>query len=126
MDYNTYRKNRLRSEERFGVMRMDMLAQSLDTALRDLQKRLVGFENLDERVDAAFSLFKDLTAYVLKDQPKDTAAHILRQSRDFVITFERRSPVKKGEEIVVPIEDIFVILSIALDSQCAMCFKSCP
>lgn len=120
----SYFKNQLRPEERLAIMHVDMLARSLDAAVHDLTGRLKGYEHLEAELAAVRTIYRRIKEYALKDQPKETASIILRQSRDFVISLERRSPVKKEQEVVMPISDEWQFVQVVLDSRCAVCLKS--
>ena len=119
-----YFRTRLRPQERLGVMHLDMLGRSFNVALKDLGSKLDGYEDLDKDVETMRSILRRLVEYVLKDQPKDTANIILRQSRDFIINLERRSPVRKEQEVVMPVGDEWQFVQVVLDSRCAVCMKT--
>lgn len=120
----SYFKNRLRPEERMGVMHMDLLTRSFNVAIKDMGAKLEGYPNLYAEIEAVRTTCRNLVEYALKDQPPDTRDIILRQSRDFVISMERRSPVKKELEVVMPIGDEWQFVQVVLDSRCAVCLKS--
>jgi len=121
---SNYFKTRLRAEERLGVMHMDLLTRSFNAALKDLGSKLEGYEDLEGDIKTVREICKKIVAYALKDQAKDTADIILRQSRDFVISLERRSPVRKEQEVVMPISDEWQFVNVVLDSRCNICLKS--
>lgn len=120
----SYFKNRLRPQERLGVMHMDMLGRSFNVALKDLGSKLDGYEGLDEDVETMRSICRRMVDYALKDQPPETADIILRQSRDFWINLERRSPVRKEQEVVMPISDEWQFVNVVLESRCHLCLKT--
>lgn len=120
----SYFKNRLRPEERLGVMHIDMLSRSLDVAMEDLRPRMEGYENLDEEMETVRAIYRRILQYALKDQPEDTEDIIKRQSRDFTISLERRSPIRKEQEVVMPISDEWQFVNVVLESRCGICLKS--
>lgn len=44
MDYQEYKRRRLKGEERLALMQLDMLARSFDAAANDLKDRLAGYK----------------------------------------------------------------------------------
>ena len=120
----SYFKNRLRPEERLAIMHVDMLARSLDAAMGALMGRMEGYEHLDAEMAAVRTIYRRIVEYALKDQPKETADIILRQSRDFIISLERKSPIRKEQEVVMPISDEWQFVSVVLESRCRLCLKS--
>lgn len=122
----SYFEKRLRPEQRLGIMHIDMLSRSLQAAVDDLGNKLDGYENLEGDIKTVEDIYRRMVAYALKDQPKDTASIILRQSRDFTISLERRSPIRKEQEVVMPISDEWQFVNIALESRCRMCLMSAP
>lgn len=119
-----YFKTRLRPEERLGVMHMDLLARSFNGAIARMEPKLKDYERLEEDKAALRDICRRLTEHALKDQPADTADIILRQSRDFTLSLERRSPVKPEQEVVMPISDEWQFVRVVLDSRCAVCVKT--
>lgn len=120
----SYFKNRLRPEERLGVMHIDMLSRSLDVAIKDLGHRLDGYEHLDAELAAMQTIYRRIIQYALKDQPPEMEDIIMRQSRDFTISLERRSPIRKEQEVVMPISDEWQFVNCVLDSRCRLCLMS--
>lgn len=119
-----YFKTRLRPEERQGVMHMDLLTRSFNAAVKDMGAKLEGYLNLEAEIEAVRTICKNMVEYALKDQPPDMADIILRQSRDFVISLERRSPVRKEQEVVMPISDEWQFVNCVLESRCRICVKT--
>ena len=116
-----YFENRLRPDERLGVMHMDMLSRSFDVAIRDLGHKLDGYPNLEAEIEAMHTICLNMVAYALKDQDDGIKKVVLRQSRDFVIGLERRSPINKEQEVIMPISDEWQFVNIVLDSRCRTC-----
>ena len=120
----SYFETRIRPEERQGVMHMDMLSRSFDTAIRSMGRKLAGYEALEEDARTLKEICERLRDWALKDQSADTMDIILRQSRDYVLGLERRGPVRRGEEVVMPIEDEWQFVSVTLESRCRTCMMT--
>ena len=120
----SYFKTRLRPEERMGVMHMDMLGRSFNVALEDIRGKLEGYEGLEQDVETMRGICLRMVEYALKDQPPETASLILRQSRDFTIGLQRRSPVRKELEVIMPISDEWQFVQAVVESRCSICLLS--
>lgn len=124
MDYPEYKKRRLRNEERLAVMKLDMLTRSFGEAVCALENRLKGYKYTKRDLCMVVSVCKKLVREALGESPQDIAAQILRQSRDYCMGLERRSVVKKMEEVVMPMDDEWQFIHITLDSRCGICLKT--
>lgn len=124
MDYAEYKRRRLNGGERLAIMQLDMLARSFDAAMKDLKGRLEGYKWLKRDVGLIQKTCMRLMEEAVREVPKDTLELVLRQSRDYTIGLVRRSPIRKEEEIVMPLSDEWQFVDIALSERCATCMKT--
>lgn len=124
MDYGEYKARRLRNEERMAVMTLDMLSRSFAYQIEQLEGRLKHVKYLKRDKALVGKICMKLVTAALEGSPPDIAAHIIRQSRDFRFGLERISPVRKKEEVVMPLDDEWQFIHICLDSRCAICLKT--
>lgn len=127
MDYAEYKKRRLSQAERMAVMQLDMLQRSFNDAVNALSDRLAGVKGVKRDIGLLNYICRRLVKEALTaapGAPEEIAAHILRQSRDFQFELKRISPVRKMEECVMPLEDEWNFVHIALDSRCGLCLKT--
>lgn len=128
-DWKEYAKRRLRNDERLAVMEMDMLSRSFAAAMAVLEPRLTagGVKGVKRDIGMLKYICERMLKETLNCQPgvpEEVAAHLVRQSRDFRFALERIAPVRKQEEVVMPLEDEWQFIQIVLESRCAMCLKT--
>lgn len=124
MDYREYAKKRLRNEERVAIMTMDMLARSFEHNVDQLSRRLEGVKNVKRDLGMIRYICDRLMRAAIGDSPAEIAEHLIRQSRDFQLGLERISPVRRMEEVVMPLEDEWQFVHICLESRCGLCLKT--
>lgn len=129
MEWREYAKRRLSNDERLAIMEMDMLSRSFAAAMAVLEPRLTAGGVKGVKRD--MGMLKHICERMLKEAlncqpgvPEEIAAHIVRQSRDFRFALERIAPVRKQEEVVMPLKDEWQFIQIVLESRCAMCLKT--
>ena len=128
-DWNEYAKKRLRNDERLAVIGMDMLSRSFAAAMAVLEPRLTaaGVKGIKRDMGMLRHICERMLNETLNSAPgvpEEVAAHLVRQSRDFRFALERIAPVRKQEEVVMPLEDEWQFIQIVLESRCAMCLKT--
>lgn len=125
MEYKEYAKRRLKNEERLAVMTMDMLSRSFAENIEKLLPRLNanGVTGIKRDLGMMAHICKRFVKGALEGCPPDIAAQIIRQSQDFVMGLERRSPVRRMEECVMTLEDEWQLIHIVLESRCSICMK---
>lgn len=124
MDWAEYAKRRLTNEERAAVMHLDMLSKSFEYCVDKLARRLGGYRYTKRDLGMMRSTCRRVVEAALGENPEDLAKQILRQSRDFRLGLERISPVRKAEEVVMPLEDEWQLIHICLESRCGMCLMT--
>ena len=97
MEYKEYAKKRLRNEERIAVMTLDMLSRSFAEAVEALIGRIGQMPGFKRDLGMMRHICQRFVKEAVKDNPQELAEHIIRQSRDFIISVERRSPVRRME-----------------------------
>lgn len=124
MPEKDYWKSRLNGEQRQALMNIDMLTRSFEVCAEALKGRVGDYKYLNRDIKLMRSVAQRILKLALDGLPDDTAATILRQSRDFRLETVRISPVRRGEEVVMPMEDEWQFVNIVLDSRCATCLKT--
>ncbi len=117
------KRRRLRPEERAAIMHLDMLKKSYEYCAGQLQGRLGGYRYLKRDLGFMKHACNALIDEALKGEEPETADHIRRQSRDWRLGIERVSPVRRKDEVVMPIEDEWQMIHIVLESRCGLCLK---
>lgn len=124
MTYEEYRLSRMSNLERQGIMMLDMLSRSFAASYAPLAARIEKAYKWGKRdLGMIAGAIGRLKAAALSGVQEDIQQTIDRQSRDFVLGLERRSPVRKGQEIVMPIEDEWQLIQIAMTERCSVCVK---
>lgn len=126
MEYKEYARRRLMNHERLAVMTLDMLSRSFAEQVEKLLPRLCanGVKGIKRDLGMMAHICTRFVKGAMEGCPPDIAAQIIRQSRDFQMALERKSPVRKNEECVMPLEDEWQFVHIALESRCAICLKT--
>lgn len=124
MDYKEYKAKRLTNEERLAIMSVDMIARSFEHNVGKLGRRLEGTKNVKRDLGMIRYICDRLLRAALGDSPQEIADHLIRQSRDFILGLERVSPVRRTEEVVMPLEDEWQFVHICLESRCGICLKT--
>lgn len=124
MDYQEYRRRRLNTEEREAILRLDMLGRSFGVAVDKLEGRLKGVKNVKRDLGMMKYILRHLLEGATEDVPADQLEQTLRQSRDYRLNIERVSVQRPHEECVMPIEDEWQFVSLALEARCQMCLPS--
>ena len=101
-DYADYKKRRLNGDERLMIMMLDMIPRTFENAINILTARLQRDRYVKRDVGMVRSICRRLKDEALADQPADIEDIINRQSRDFRTSIERMAPVRKEEEVVMP------------------------
>lgn len=122
-EYREYARRTLRNEERQAVMHLDMLAGSFFNAVEKLRGRLKGDRNLNRDVGMMGWICKRLVREAIRDVEPDVARQILRQSRDYELGLTRKQVVQRHEEVIMPLEDEWQFVHIALESRCKTCLN---
>lgn len=124
MDYQEYKRRRLKGEERLALMQLDMLARSFDAAANDLKDRLAGYKWMKRDLGLMRRTCMHLMEEAVRDVPRDALELVLRQSRDYRLGLVRWSPIRREEEIVMPLSDEWQFVDIAMSERCATCLKT--
>lgn len=122
-DYRDYAARRLRPEERRGIMHMDMLSRSFRLAACDLGRRLDGYRWLNRDLGMVQSACRRIIEHAAQGTDRGALEQVLRQSRDYALGLERIAVARKEEEVVMPMQDEWQLISIVLDARCAVCLK---
>lgn len=89
------RKKRLNTEERQGVMTLDLLTRSFDAAMGFLDKRFADYKYMKRDLGLIKSALHSLLNHLAKTVDADSIEVCRRQSRDYRIGLERWTPVKR-------------------------------
>lgn len=119
-----YWKNRLTGEQRQAMMNLDLLTRSFIISAEALESRMGDYKYLKRDLKMIEAVSMRLLKKALEGMPDDTAAMLLRQSRDFRLETVRVSPQRRGEEVVMPMADEWQFVNIVLDSRCSTCMKT--
>lgn len=122
--YDAYRRSRLSQQERQGVMKLDMLTRSFEKATIDLAARLKGYKYLKRDLGAINGALVRIRKAAMEGVQEDIEKTILRQSWDYMMSIEKCSPIRRPGEIVMPMEDEWQLIELALSERCAMCLKT--
>ena len=125
-DYEAYRKSRFTGMERQGLMMLDMLGRSFEAVTGALEKRLEAYRYARRDLGAVKAAIGRLKAAAMEGAQEDIQQMINRQSRDYRLGIERMGPVSgnPGQEIVMPMEDLWQLINLALCERCSMCVKT--
>lgn len=89
-----------------------------------LEKRLEGVKNVRRDLGMMKYICDRLLKAALRDVPPDAVLHLLRQTRDFELGIQRKSAVRKMEEVIMPLSDLWQVIQIVLESRCSLCLKT--
>lgn len=117
-------KKRLNTEERQGVMTLDMLTRSFDAAMGFLDKRFADYKYLKRDLGLIKGALHRMLAHLARTVDIDSIEVCRRQSRDFRIGIERWTPIKRPNEIIMLAEEEHMLFRLALEERCKMCLKS--
>lgn len=124
MDWEAYKRRRMNNEERAAVMHLDMLSRSFEYCLGKLAGRLAGYRYLKRDAAMVKSVCGRLRDAALGENPGELEQQIVRQSRDYRLGLERVSPIRRAEEVVMPLEDEWQLIHICLESRCGLCMMT--
>lgn len=121
-----YRKSRFTSMERQGLMMLDMLGRSFEAVTGALDGRLSEYRYTKRDVGAVRAAIGRLRNAAMEGAQEDTRQMINRQSRDYRLGIERIGPVSgdPAHEMVMPMEDVWQLVNLALTERCNMCVKT--
>ena len=121
-----YDPNRIRSEERIGIMGLGMLGDAFESYLEGLQTRYerAGYRYVKRDLGLMRSAFKRLWNEALKGVDDKTRRHIVLQTRDYEIRAVRRAVPKDKESVTMSLEDEWQFMQITVDSRCKICLKT--
>lgn len=114
----------LDSLERSGLMDIDMVYRSFENALDRLSAKLADYKWLNRDRGMIRSTCERIIKHVQSKSDPDQFEHTVRQVRSFRITHERTAEPRRGEEVVMPVEDEWQFVSICLESRCQLCIKT--
>lgn len=118
------KKKRPNADERQGIMTIDMMTRSFDVAFGYLKKRMEGYRYTKRDLGQIRGALKRLLNYAYESMGEDFKDILNRQSRDYVLTVERRGSIRREQEIVMPLEDEWLLINLALEERCHMCILS--
>ena len=121
MDWAEYNRRRMSNEERAAIMHLDMLERSFGYCVEKLNRRLSGYKWARRDLGMMRSACRRVTEAAMEGCEDSMAAQILRQSRDFRLGLERTGPLRRSEEVVMPLEDEWQLIHICLESRCGLC-----
>lgn len=112
------------AEERQGIMQLDMMMRSFNTAFGRLENRMKGYKYTARDLGMINGALKRMLHYLHGTMGEDISDIINRQSRDYRLTVERWTPVRRQEEVVMPLEDEWLLINLALKERCNICVLS--
>lgn len=119
-----YWKNRLNADQRQAIMTLDMLTRAFTVSAETLKSRMTDYKYFNRDIKMMEAVSLRILKKAIENLPPDTADMLLRQSRDYVLDVKRRSPIRRHEEIIMPMDDEYQMIQIVVDSKCAMCLKT--
>lgn len=122
--YDEYRRKRMDEKERMGYMTLCMLPVSVEKAAGKLQRKLEGYRYLKRDLGAIRAAIARIRAAADAQTDEDTIGTVLRQGRDYMLDAVRYTPIRTGGEIVMPAEDEWQLINLALTERCGICLKS--
>lgn len=117
-------KKRLTADERQGVMTLDMLTRSFDSAMGLLERRFADYRYLKRDLGLIKGALHRMLAHLARTVDADSIEVCRRQSRDYRIGIERWTPVRRQDEVVLLAEEEHMLFRLALEERCKTCLKS--
>ncbi len=125
MTYQEYKAKQLSSDERSGVMQLNMMVKCFTSAVEDCGARLANYKYLKRDTGMVVAAIKRLVKLAIQDADPEIMAHLLRQSRDYVMIVIKRSckPQQYHDEIVMPLDDMRDFVGAMIHDNCELCIK---